>query len=93
VYSDATKYKPLTRYENGGEVEHFAGGGLKGLSDFATRITQPIEKAILRPVGEAAPFLKDLAPYAGIAAGSMMGNPMMAAGIGGIASGFGKPGL
>jgi len=92
VYSNATGYKPVNQNTTGEEVEHFAGGGLKGLSDFATRITQPIEKAILRPVGEAAPFLKDLAPYAGIAAGSMMGNPMMAAGIGGIASGFGKPG-
>jgi hypothetical protein len=33
-----------------------------------------------------------MAPYAGMAAGAMMGNPAMAAGIGGIASGFGKPG-
>jgi hypothetical protein len=88
VYSDAAGYKPLD-YAEGGEVEHFAGGGL---SNLLTRITQPIEKAILRPLGNAAPFLKDLAPYAGMAAGAMMGNPMMAAGIGGIASGFGKPG-
>ena len=92
VYGNATGYRPLTRYADGGEVEHFAGGGLKGLSDFATRITQPFEKAIIRPIGEAAPFLKDMAPYAGMAAGAMMGNPMMAAGVGGLASGFGKPG-
>jgi hypothetical protein len=92
VYSNATGYRPLTRYADGGEVQHFAGGGLKGLSDFATRVTQPFEKAILRPIGEAAPFLKDAAPYAGIAAGAMFGNPAMAAGIGGLTSGFGKPG-
>lgn len=92
VYSNATGYKPLTRYADGGEVEHFRRGGLKGLEDFATRVTQPFEKAILRPIGEAAPFLKDMAPYAGIAAGAMVGNPAIAAGIGGLASGFGKPG-
>jgi hypothetical protein len=92
VYSNATGYKPLTRYADGGEVEHFRKGGIKGLEDLATRITQPFEKAILRPVGEAAPFLKDMAPYAGIAAGAMVGNPAIAAGIGGLASGFGKPG-
>jgi hypothetical protein len=92
VYSPATGYRPLTRYADGGEVEHFADGGLKKLSNFATRIAQPFEKAVIRPIGEAAPFLKDLAPYAGMAAGAMMGNPAMAAGIGGLASGFGKPG-
>ena len=92
VYSDATGYRPLKRYADGGEIEHFADGGLKKLSNLATRITQPFEKAILRPIGEAAPFLKDMAPYAGIAAGAMVGNPAIAAGIGGLASGFGKPG-
>jgi hypothetical protein len=90
VYSDATGYRPLTRYANGGEVEHFGIGGK--ISDALTRVAQPFEKAIIRPIGEAAPFLKDLAPYAGMAAGAMMGNPAVAAGIGGIASGFGKPG-
>jgi hypothetical protein len=90
VYSDATKYRPLTRYAGGGEVEHFGIGGK--ISDAFTRVAQPFEKAVVRPIGEAAPFLKDLAPYAGMAAGAMMGNPAMAAGIGGIASGFGKPG-
>jgi len=90
VYSPSTGYRPLTRYADGGEVQHFGLGGK--VADFATRITQPFEKAVLRPIGEAAPFLKDLAPYAGIAAGALMGNPAMAAGIGGLASGFGKPG-
>lgn len=90
VYSPATGYRPVTRYADGGEVQHFGLGGK--VADFATRITQPFEKAVLRPIGEAAPFLKDLAPYAGIAAGALMGNPAMAAGIGGLASGFGKPG-
>ena len=89
VYSDAAGYKALD-YAEGGEVEHFGIGGK--ISDAFTRIAQPIEKAVIRPIGQAAPFLKDIAPYAGIAAGAMMGNPMMAAGIGGIASGFGKPG-
>jgi len=90
VYSNATGYKPLTRYADGGEVQSFGIGGK--ISDAFTRVTQPFEKAIIRPIGEAAPFLKDLAPYAGMAAGAMMGNPAMAAGIGGLASGFGKPG-
>lgn len=90
VYSPATGYRPVTRYADGGEVQHFGLGGK--VADFATRITQPFEKAVLRPIGEAVPFLKDLAPYAGIAAGALMGNPAMAAGIGGLASGFGKPG-
>jgi len=90
VYSNATGYRPLTRYAEGGEVQHYGIGGK--ISDAFTRVAQPFEKAIIRPIGEAAPFLKDLAPYAGMAAGAMMGNPAMAAGIGGIASGFGKPG-
>ena len=90
VYSNATGYRPLTRYAEGGEVQHYGIGGK--VADLGTRLTQPFEKAILRPIGEAAPFLKDLAPYAGIAAGAMVGNPMVAAGIGGLASGFGKPG-
>lgn len=90
VYSSAAGYRPLNRYADGGEVQHYGIGGR--VSDAFTRIAQPFEKAILRPIGEAAPFLKDLAPYAGVAAGAMFGNPAMAAGIGGIASGFGKPG-
>jgi hypothetical protein len=90
VYSNATGYRPLTRYADGGEVQSFGIGGK--ISDAFTRVAQPFEKAVIRPIGEAAPFLKDLAPYAGMAAGAMMGNPAMAAGIGGIASGFGKPG-
>jgi len=90
VYSPSAGYRSLNRYADGGEVQHYGIGGK--ISDAFTRVAQPFEKAILRPIGEAAPFLKDMAPYAGIAAGAMMGNPMMAAGIGGLASGFGKPG-
>jgi len=90
VYSSATGYRPLTRYAEGGEVQHYGIGGK--ISDAFTRVAQPFEKAVIRPIGEAAPFLKDLAPYAGMAAGAMMGNPAMAAGVGGIVSGFGKPG-
>lgn len=90
IYSDAARYRPLTRYAEGGEVQHFGIGG--NVTDALTRVAQPFEKAIVRPIGEAVPFAKDLAPYAGIAAGAMMGNPAVAAGIGGIASGFGKPG-
>lgn len=90
VYSNAAGYRPLNRYADGGDVQNYGIGGR--VSDAFTRVAQPFEKAVLRPIGEAVPFIKDLAPYAGIAAGAMMGNPAMAAGIGGIASGFGKPG-
>jgi len=90
VYSDATGYRPLTRYAEGGEVQHYGIGGK--ISDAFTRVAQPFEKAIIRPIGESVPFVKDLAPYAGMAAGAMMGNPAVGAGVGGIVSGFGKPG-
>jgi len=90
VYSPSAGYRSLNRYADGGEVQHYGIGGK--ISDAFTRVAQPFEKAILRPIGEAAPFLKDMAPYAGMAAGAMFGNPAMAAGIGGLASGFGKPG-
>jgi hypothetical protein len=90
VYSPSAGYRSLNRYADGGEVQHYGIGGR--ISDAFTRVAQPFEKAVLRPIGEAVPFVKDLAPYAGIAAGAMFGNPAMAAGIGGIASGFGKPG-
>ena len=90
VYSPTAGYRPLNRYADGGEVQHYGIGGR--ISDAFTRVAQPFEKAVLRPIGEAAPFLKDLAPYAGIAAGAMMGNPYVGGAVGGIASGFGKPG-
>jgi len=77
------------RYAKGGEVKHFAFGGI---SNALTRFTQPIEKAIVRPIGEAVPFLKDVAPYAGILAAPFIGSPIAAAGIGGLSSGFGRPG-
>lgn len=90
VYSDATGYRPLKRYADGGDVQHYGIGGK--ISDAFTRVAQPFEKAILRPIGEAAPFLKDMAPYAGMALGAMTANPYVAGAVGGIASGFGKPG-
>jgi hypothetical protein len=77
------------RYAKGGEVKHFAFGGI---SNALTRFTQPIEKAIVRPIGQAVPFLKDVAPYAGILAAPFIGSPIAAAGIGGLSSGFGRPG-
>ena len=77
------------RYAKGGEVKHFALGGL---SNALTRLTQPIEKAIVRPVGQALPFLKDVAPYAGILAAPFIASPFAAAGVGALSSGFGRPG-
>lgn len=90
IYSDAAGYRPLTRYAQGGEVQHFGVGG--DISDYLTKIAQPIERGIIRPIGENVPFARDLAPYAGVIAGAAMANPAMAAGVGGLASGFGKPG-
>jgi hypothetical protein len=78
-----------SRYAQGGEVKHFAFGGI---SNALTRAFQPIEKAIVRPVGQAVPFLREAAPYAGILAAPFIGSPIAAAGIGGLASGFGRPG-
>jgi len=80
---------PISRYAGGGEVQHF---GVGGLSNAITRFTQPIEKAIVQPIGRAAPFLRDVAPYAGLIAAPFIASPAMAAGVGALASGFGKPG-
>jgi hypothetical protein len=77
------------RYAKGGEVKRFAFGGI---SNALTRFTQPIEKAIVQPVGQALPFLKDVAPYAGILAAPFITNPAMAVGVGALSSGFGRPG-
>jgi len=78
-----------SRYAKGGEVKHFAFGGI---SNAITRFTQPIEKAIVQPIGQALPFLKDVAPYAGILAAPFIANPAMAVGVGALSSGFGRPG-
>jgi len=77
------------RYAEGGEVKHFAFGGI---SNALTRLTQPVEKAIVQPVGQALPFLKDVAPYAGILAAPFIASPFAAAGVGALSSGFGRPG-
>jgi hypothetical protein len=77
------------RYAEGGEVKHFALGGI---SNALTRLTQPIEKAIIQPIGQALPFLKDVAPYAGILAAPFITSPFAAAGVGALSSGFGRPG-
>ena len=77
------------RYAQGGEVKHFAFGGI---SNALSRIGQPFEKAIVQPIGQALPFLKDVAPYAGILAAPFIGSPIAAAGIGALSSGFGRPG-
>ena len=75
-------------FAEGGEVKHFALGGLsRGL----TKIFQPVEKAVLQPIGQAAPFLKDVAPYAGILAAPFLPTPY-AVGVGALSSGFGQPG-
>ena len=87
IYNYRNPY--TSRYAQGGEVKHFALGGI---SNALTRFTQPIEKAIVQPVGQALPFLKNVAPYAGILAAPFIGSPIAAAGIGGLSSGFGRPG-
>jgi len=80
---------PSSRYAEGGEVKRF---GLGGLSRAVTRFTQPIEKAVIRPIGNAVPFLREAAPYAGLIAAPFIASPMMAAGVGALSSGFGTPG-
>ena len=87
IYNYRNPY--TSRYAQGGEVKHFALGGI---SNAITRLTQPIEKAIVQPVGQALPFLKDVAPYAGILAAPFITSPAMAVGVGALSSGFGRPG-
>jgi hypothetical protein len=82
-------YRNPYRYAKGGEVKHFAFGGI---SNALTRAFQPIEKGIIQPIGQAVPFLRDVAPYAGLIAAPFISSPIAAAGIGGLASGFGRPG-
>lgn len=77
------------RYAKGGEVKHFAFGGI---SNALTKAFQPIEKAVIQPIGRAVPFLREAAPYAGLIAAPFISSPIAAAGIGGLASGFGRPG-
>lgn len=76
------------RYAKGGEVQHF---GIGGIADTLTKWTQPIEKAVLRPLGEI-PGVKQALPYAGLFAAPFIASPMAAAGVGALASGFGNPG-
>jgi len=80
---------PTSRYAGGGEVKHF---GVGGLSNAITRFTQPVEKAIVQPIGNAVPFLREAAPYAGLIAAPFIASPAMAAGVGALSSGFGQPG-
>lgn len=82
-------YRPTERYAEGGEVKHF---GIGGLSSSLTKVFQPIEKAVIQPIGQAVPFLKDVAPYAGILAAPFIANPFVASGVGALSSGFGRPG-
>lgn len=90
VYSGATGYRPVTKMADGGEVKHF---GLGGIADAFTQVLQPVEKAVVQPVGQAMPFLKDVAPYAGLVAAPFIASPAAAAGIGAIASGMGQGGF
>lgn len=79
---------PTSRYAEGGEVQHFAGGGI---ANTLTRTFQPLEKAILQPIGKI-PGVKEVLPYAGLIAAPFIGSPMAAAGVGALTSGFGTPG-
>jgi hypothetical protein len=91
VYSSATGYQPIsTRYAEGGEVQHF---GMGGLSNALTNVFQPIEKSVVQPIGQAAPFLRDALPYAGMIAAPFIASPVAAAGVGALASGMGKGGF
>jgi hypothetical protein len=83
------QYRNPNAYAEGGEVKRF---GLGGLSKALTRFTQPIEKAIIQPIGNAVPFLREAAPYAGLVAAPFISSPFAAAGVGALASGFGTPG-
>ena len=87
IYNYRNPY--TSRYAKGGEVKHFAFGGI---SNALTRAFQPIEKGIVQPIGQAVPFLREAAPYAGLLAAPFIASPIAAAGIGGLASGFGRPG-
>jgi hypothetical protein len=64
-----------------------------GLSNALTNVFQPIEKAVVQPIGEAAPFLRDALPYAGMIAAPFIASPVAAAGVGALASGMGKGGF
>lgn len=77
------------RYAKGGEIKHFAFGGI---SNALTRAFQPVEKAALQPIGRSVPFVREVAPYAGLLAAPFIASPIAAAGIGGLSSGFGRPG-
>jgi hypothetical protein len=90
IYSSAAGYHPLTRMADGGEVKHFGGGGI---ADQFTKVFQPLEKAVVQPIGQAAPFLKDIAPYAGMIAAPFIASPLAAAGVGALASGIGQGGF
>jgi len=86
VYTpEATGYQSVG-YKEGGEVQHYDIGG--SISSGLTNLFKPVEKAVIQPIGQAAPFLKDVLPYAAMAAAPFLG-PTAAAGLGALGSGFG----
>lgn len=85
VYS---RTAPTSRYAEGGEVKHF---GIGGIANTLTKVFQPVEKAILQPIGKI-PGVKEALPYAGLIAAPFIASPMAAAGVGALTSGFGTPG-
>jgi hypothetical protein len=86
VYTpEATGYQSVG-YKEGGEVKHYDIGG--SISNGLTNLFKPIEQNVIQPVGQAAPFLKTVLPYAAMAAAPFLG-PTAAAGIGALGSGFG----
>jgi hypothetical protein len=91
VYTSAAGYTPVVRSAEGGEIKRYGIGG--AISKGFTDVFQPIEKAVVRPIGDALPFLKDAAPYAGLIAAPFIANPVVAAGVGAAASGMGKGGF
>lgn len=86
VYTpEATGYQSVG-YKEGGPVQHYDIGG--SISSGLTNLFKPIEQSVIQPIGQAAPFLKDVLPYAAMAAAPFLG-PTAAAGIGALGSGFG----
>jgi hypothetical protein len=86
VYTpEATGYQSVG-YKEGGEVQHYDIGG--SISSGLTNLFKPVEQNVIQPIGQAAPFLKDVLPYAAMAAAPFLG-PTAAAGLGALGSGFG----
>ena len=90
VYTpEATGYQSVG-YKEGGMIDgiqHYDVGG--SISSGLTNLFKPVEQNVIQPVGQAAPWLKTVLPYAAMAAAPFMPSAGMAAGLGALGSGFG----